>query len=203
MQISLFDTYNEVLDLMEENKPEIIELIEEYIDFEAIIPFQFHMHYYRHKGRKRINPLSSFIKAFVLKLLLSIIFTRYMLIVVEKRINEDDRTAGEIFFLLCDEVRDISFNQSMSLLVQAFLDSAAEMFKLSNQQLSAFVECFLFKLPAYFRDSLLISYVDDYFWRFFPLGVGITRRVRVGSLSYTIYLLILISDLLADTNWSV
>jgi len=90
----------------------------------------------------------------------SIVFTRYMLIAVEKRINEDDRTAGEIFFLLCDEVRDISFNQSMSLLVQAFLDSAAEMFKLSDQQLSALVECFLFKLPAYLRGSLLISYVD-------------------------------------------
>ncbi len=72
LQISLFDTYNNVLNLMEENKPEIIELIEEYIDFEAIIPFQFHMHYYRHKGRKRINPLSSFIKAFVLKLLLGL-----------------------------------------------------------------------------------------------------------------------------------
>ncbi len=72
LQISLFDTYNDVLDLMEENKPEIIELIEEYIDFEAIIPLQFHMHYYRNKGRKRINPLSSFIKAFVLKLLLGL-----------------------------------------------------------------------------------------------------------------------------------
>ncbi len=83
-----------------------------------------------------------------------------MLIAVEKRINEDDRTAGEIFFFLCDEVRDISFNQSMSLIVQAFLDSAVKLFKLSDEQLSALMECFLFKLPAYLRDSLLISYVD-------------------------------------------
>ncbi len=90
----------------------------------------------------------------------SIVFTRHMLIAVEKRINEDDRTASEIFFLLCDEVRDISFNQSMSLLSQAFLESAAEMFILSDQQMSALVENFLFKLPAYLRGSLLISYVD-------------------------------------------
>ncbi len=70
LQMSLFDTYDEVLDLMEGNKPELIEIIDEYIDFEAIIPFQFHMHYHAHTGRKRINPLSSYIKAFVLKLIL-------------------------------------------------------------------------------------------------------------------------------------
>ncbi len=62
LQMSLFDTYDEVLDLMEGNKPELIELIDEHIDFEAIIPFQFHMHYHAHTGRKRINPLSSYIK---------------------------------------------------------------------------------------------------------------------------------------------
>ncbi len=48
----------------------IIKLIDECIDFEAIIPPQFCMRYYARSGRKRINPLSSYIKAFVLKLIL-------------------------------------------------------------------------------------------------------------------------------------
>ncbi len=70
LQISLFDTYSEMLDLMEENEPELIKLIDECIDFEAIMPPQFCMRYYTRPGRKRINPLSSYIKAFVLKLIL-------------------------------------------------------------------------------------------------------------------------------------
>lgn len=61
-----------------------------------------------------------------------------------------------------------SFNHSMELLVQAFLDSAAEMLKLPDEQMSSLAECFLFKLPDYPRGSLLISYVDI-FSCFFPL----------------------------------
>jgi len=51
LQMSLFDTYDEVLALMEEgNKPELVRLMDEYIDFEAIIPLQFRMHYYSYMG---------------------------------------------------------------------------------------------------------------------------------------------------------
>ena len=41
VQLSLFDTYTDVLDSMEENKSELINLLEEHIDFDAIIPYQF------------------------------------------------------------------------------------------------------------------------------------------------------------------
>ncbi len=37
LQMSLFDTYDEVLDLMEVNKPELIEIIDEYIDNEFFL----------------------------------------------------------------------------------------------------------------------------------------------------------------------
>ena len=45
----------------------------------------------------------------------SIVFTRYMVLSVEKRLNEDDRTVGELFFLMADELQDITFNQSMAM----------------------------------------------------------------------------------------
>ena len=56
-QLSLFDTYTDVLETMEENKSELVELLEEYIDFETIIPPQFQYAYYNQYGRKRINAL--------------------------------------------------------------------------------------------------------------------------------------------------
>ena len=51
----------------EDNKSELVDLLEEYIDFEAIIPPQFQYAYYNRYGRKRINSLESFIRALILK----------------------------------------------------------------------------------------------------------------------------------------
>ena len=56
----------------------------------------------------------------------SIVFTRYMVLSVEKRLNEDDRTVGERFFIMVDELQDITFNQSMAIIVQAFIDTVQE-----------------------------------------------------------------------------
>ena len=70
VQLSLLDTYTDVLETMEDNKSELVDLLEEYIDFEAIIPPQFQYAYYNRYGRKRINSLESFIRALILKSLL-------------------------------------------------------------------------------------------------------------------------------------
>ena len=70
VQLSLYDTYTDVLGKMEDNKPEFIELLEEYIDFDTIIPYRFKNAYYGHCGRKRINSLESFIRALILQRLL-------------------------------------------------------------------------------------------------------------------------------------
>ena len=87
----------------------------------------------------------------------SIVFTRYMLISVEKRINEDDRTAGELFLLMCDELQDITFSHSMSIIVQAFLDSAMELLRLTSEQLSELLDRFYCRLPAYLHKLLPFS----------------------------------------------
>ena len=39
----------------------------------------------------------------------AIVFTRYMLLALEQRQNEDQRTLGELFFFLVDEMADIPF----------------------------------------------------------------------------------------------
>ncbi len=70
VQISFFDTYTDITDSMESNKPELIRLLEKFVDVDALIPFGFHMAYDRRMGRKRINPLESFIRAFIIKQLL-------------------------------------------------------------------------------------------------------------------------------------
>ncbi len=70
VQISFFNTYSDISDSMESNKPELVRLLEEYVDIDALIPFDFYRAYDRRTGRKRINSLESFIRAFIIQRLL-------------------------------------------------------------------------------------------------------------------------------------
>lgn len=87
----------------------------------------------------------------------SIVFTRFMLLSVEKRMSDDDRTAGELFFLMCDEMQDITFSHSLSIIMQAFLDTLTELLQLTEDQLQILMDCFCSRLPAYLRYSLGIT----------------------------------------------
>ena len=87
----------------------------------------------------------------------SIVFTRYMVLSVEKRLNEDDRTVGELFFLMADELQDITFNQSMAIIVQAFIDCVKDFLHLTDEQINSMLANFVSRLPVYFRTSLLIA----------------------------------------------
>ena len=84
----------------------------------------------------------------------AIVFTRYMLLALEQRQNEDQRTLGELFFFLVDEMADITFCHSMSILMEAFIASLQEIIKLSNEQLTTFMENFESRLPKYLRNAL-------------------------------------------------
>lgn len=58
----------------------------------------------------------------------AIVFTRYMLLSVAKRRNEDDKTICELFYCLMDELEDITFSQSMQIILEALLDTVMEFF---------------------------------------------------------------------------
>ncbi len=52
----------------------------------------------------------------------AIVFTRYMLLAMEQRQNEDQRTLGELFFFLVDEMADINYFQQVTLHPDVSLD---------------------------------------------------------------------------------
>ena len=84
----------------------------------------------------------------------AIVFTRYMLLAMEQRQNEDQRTLGELFFFLVDEMADITFCRSLGILMDALKASLQEILKLSNEQISVFVADFESRLPEYLRNAL-------------------------------------------------
>ena len=84
----------------------------------------------------------------------AIVFARYMLLALEQRQSEDQRTLGELFFFLVDEMADITFARSMSILIEAMLASLQEILRLTDEQLTAFVADFESRLPGYIRNAL-------------------------------------------------
>ncbi len=72
VQMSIFDIYENVSETIEQDKPKLIKLLEEHIDFEQIIPRSFYRAFYARFGRSHIYHLESFIRALILQKLLSI-----------------------------------------------------------------------------------------------------------------------------------
>ena len=70
--VSLFDTYENILESIENQKLEHISLLEEYLDFDELIPVSFKLCFYCHMGRRPIYRLESFIRALILQKLLGI-----------------------------------------------------------------------------------------------------------------------------------
>ena len=62
---------------------------------------------------------------------------------MEQRQNEAQRTLGELFFFLADEMVDITFSRSLSILMDALMASLQEILKLSDKQLAAFTANFV------------------------------------------------------------
>ena len=84
----------------------------------------------------------------------AIVFTRYMLLATEQRKNEDQRTLGELFFFLVDEMADITFNRSLNILMDALMSSLQEILRLSDAQLAIFTADFEARLPKCLRNAL-------------------------------------------------
>ena len=61
-QMSLLDTYKDVENTLETDKPLLFRLLDECIDWDEIIPYSFHYAFYKRLGRKREYDLESFLR---------------------------------------------------------------------------------------------------------------------------------------------
>lgn len=77
----------------------------------------------------------------------AIVFTRYMMLAVENRQETDTRSLGEIFFYLSDELADITWIRALHLLMQTFVNTLADKFSLSEDELNQLMDTFMAALP--------------------------------------------------------
>ena len=84
----------------------------------------------------------------------AIVFSRYLMIAMEQRRNEDERTLGEIFFFFTDELADMTFGESFQIILNIMIDSVCAIFQPTEEQLQLFIDMFVGRLPEYIRNSL-------------------------------------------------
>ncbi len=84
----------------------------------------------------------------------SIVFTRYMFLAVEQRESKDERSLGELFYLLMDELPDIWLAEAVRLLVSLFAERLQERTMLDEQKVQAQLEGFLSELPSLLSKKL-------------------------------------------------
>ena len=85
----------------------------------------------------------------------AIVFARYMMIAMEQRRNEDDRSLGEIFFFFTDELADITFAESFQIILRAMFECIYTVFQVTDEQMDTFIKLFVDRLPEYMQRALL------------------------------------------------
>ena len=80
----------------------------------------------------------------------TIVFLRYICLAWERRQSQDPRCFGELFFLVSDELEDISFANALQTLLLALIDTLRNAFFLTEAQVNNLLEAFFHKLsPSY------------------------------------------------------
>lgn len=87
----------------------------------------------------------------------AIVFARYMLLALEQRKDEDNRTLGELFFYLTDELADITFGESFQIILRAMFEGIYAVFQVTEEQLDTFIDIFVNQLPDFLQKSLARS----------------------------------------------
>lgn len=84
----------------------------------------------------------------------AVVFVRYMMIALEQRRNEDDRSLGELFFLFTDELADITFAESLRIIMQTMIECISTVFQVTDEQMDVFLTMFINRLPAFIQIAL-------------------------------------------------
>ena len=86
----------------------------------------------------------------------TIVFLRYAMLALESRKANDDRTIGDLFFYLREEMADIQFSQSLMLLVDTLRHVLNEMPTLSEKLANEIMDNFLNAIPQPLKQRLLL-----------------------------------------------
>ena len=84
----------------------------------------------------------------------AVVFTRYMMLSLESRETNDNRSLGEIFLYLTDEISDITWIEAFRLLLELFRNVLMDNTELSDEKVDELVDTFMDTLPWILKSRL-------------------------------------------------
>ena len=84
----------------------------------------------------------------------AVVFTRYMMLSLESRESNDERSLGELFLYFSDEMSDITWIQAFQLLFQMFRELLADNLDIADDKIDALVDAFMDAVPALLKSKL-------------------------------------------------
>ena len=84
----------------------------------------------------------------------AVVFTRYMMLSLESRESNDNRSLGELFLYFSDEMSDIAWIQAFQMLLQMFQTILKDNTELSEDKISELVDAFMNTIPAILKTQL-------------------------------------------------
>ena len=84
----------------------------------------------------------------------AVVFTRYMMLSLESRESNDNRSLGELFLYFSDEMSDITWIQAFQMLLQMFQTLLKDNTELSEDKISELVDAFMDTIPAILKTQL-------------------------------------------------
>ena len=84
----------------------------------------------------------------------AVVFTRYMMLSLENRESNDNRSLGELFLYFSDEMSDITWIQAFQMMLQMFRTILVDNCELSNEKIDELVDAFMNAIPALLKTQL-------------------------------------------------
>jgi hypothetical protein len=86
-----------------------------------------------------------------------IVFCRYIMLALENRESKDPRTLGNLFYLCCDELKDISFTEAFQLILTILKNTLKKYLTITDRALQDLIQEFISCLPAFLKGRLQLS----------------------------------------------
>jgi DDE superfamily endonuclease len=86
----------------------------------------------------------------------TVVCCRYIILELSRRTTKDPRTLGTLFYAVCDELRQISFTDALTLLLTGMEETLNKVPGLCKEQSRLLIQRFVEALPRVFRDRLLL-----------------------------------------------
>ena len=84
----------------------------------------------------------------------AVVFTRYMMLSLESRESNDERSLGELFLYFTDEMSDITWIQAFQLMLQMFRTILADNIDISDEKIDEMVDAFMDAIPVLLKSKL-------------------------------------------------